>query len=195
MRAGIRGIGLAKGSTLVSSSFLMLHDYRVMTFGDCGVNPQPSAEQLASIAIDSANTHQILTSQKPSVALISFSTLGSAEHPDVVKVRQATAKVQNLMPSLNVCGELQVDAALIPDVAEEKAPESDVAGRANVLIFPDLSSGNSAYKLVERLGGCQAIGPILQGLACPWMDLSRGCKSDDIVVAAMIASVLSNTTN
>lgn len=195
VRAGIRGIGLANGSTLVSSCFLMLHDYRVMTFGDCGVNPQPSAEQLASIAIDSANTHQILTSQKPSVALISFSTLGSAEHPDVVKVRQATAKVQDLMPSLNVCGELQVDAALIPDVAEEKAPESDVAGRANVLIFPDLSSGNSAYKLVERLGGCQAIGPILQGLACPWMDLSRGCKSDDIVVAAMIASVLSSTTN
>ncbi len=191
LRACLRGIGLDRDSSLISSIFLIDHHHRLMTFGDCAVNPGPNAEQLAQIAIDSAATHRLLTGREPRVALLSFSTHGSAEHSDVDKVRAALRAVKKRIPTLKVCGEMQADAALIPEVGSLKATESEVAGNANVLIFPDLNSGNIAYKIAERLGGAHAIGPILQGLDKPWIDLSRGCNSDDIVNAAVIASLLS----
>ena len=190
LRACLRGIGLHRDSKLVSSVFIIDHHHRLMTFGDCAVNPRPNAEQLARIAIDSAATHSILTGHEPKVALLSFSTHGSAEHEDVDKVREALAQVRAWRPELKVCGELQVDAALIPEVGARKTRGSAVAGWANVLIFPDLNSGNIAYKIAERLGGAHAIGPVLQGLDRPWIDLSRGCNSDDIVNAAAIAACL-----
>lgn len=190
LRACLRGIGLGRDSSLISSIFLIDHRHRLMSFGDCAVNPGPDAEQLAQIAIDSAATHRLLTGREPKVALLSFSTHGSAEHSDVDKVRAALRVVRARIPTLKVCGELQADAALIPEVGATKTKESEVAGNANVLIFPDLNSGNIAYKIAERLGGAHAIGPILQGLDKPWIDLSRGCNSEDIVNAAVITSLL-----
>ena len=190
LRACLRGIGLRRDSRLVSSIFIIDHRHRLMTFGDCAVNPRPTAEQLAQIAIDSAASHHIITGHEPKVALLSFSTHGSAEHEEVNKVREALNIVKSRSPELKVCGELQVDAALIPEVGARKTRESAVAGWANVLIFPDLSSGNIAYKIAERLGGAHAIGPVLQGLDRPWIDLSRGCNSEDIVNAAAIATCL-----
>lgn len=190
LRACLQGIGLAADAKLVSSTFLIDHSYRLMTYGDCGVNPDPNAEQLAYIAIDSARTHQQLSGEDPKVALLSFSTLGSAEAENLEKIRQAEKMAHDLAPDLAIDGELQADAALMPAVGKAKAAGSAVAGEANVLIFPDLNAGNIAYKLTERLGGAQAIGPILQGLDKPWVDLSRGCSSDDIVNAAAIASAL-----
>ncbi len=190
LRACLRGIGLHRDSKLISSTFIIDHHHRLMTFGDCAVNPRPNAEQLAQIAIDSAATHRVLTGHEPRVALLSFSTHGSAEHEDVDKVRAALAIVKSRSSELKVCGELQVDAALIPEVGARKTRGSVVAGWANVLIFPDLNSGNIAYKIAERLGGAHAIGPVLQGLDKPWIDLSRGCNSEDIVNAAAIAACL-----
>ena len=190
LRACLRGIGLEQGSKLISSIFLIDHNYRLMTFADCAVNPTPDPGQLAQIAIDSASTHRILTGHEPRVALLSFSTHGSAKHADVDKVRSALQIVRERDPGLKVCGELQADAALIPEVGARKAGESEVAGNANVLIFPDLNSGNIAYKIAEHLGGAHAIGPILQGLDKPWIDLSRGCNAQDVVNAAVISSVL-----
>ncbi len=189
IRACLKGIGLATGSRLVSSVFLMEHPQRVMTFGDCGVNPSPDAQQLAQIAIDSATSHRLLIGTTPRVALLSFSTRGSASHPDVDKVREALDIVQGMCPNLDVDGELQFDAAFVKEVAAKKAPGSKVAGEANVFIFPDLDAGNIAYKITERLGGAKAIGPILQGLDKPWIDLSRGCSAGDIVDAAAIAAL------
>ena len=190
LRACLRGIGLGRDSQLISSIILIDHHHRLMTFGDCAVNPSPDPEQLAQIAIDSAATHELLTGLEPKVALLSFSTHGSAKHADVDKVRCALRALKERVPTLKACGELQADAALIPEVGAKKAKESEVAGNANVLIFPDLNSGNIAYKIAERLGGAHAIGPILQGLDKPWIDLSRGCNSEDIVNASVIASLL-----
>ncbi len=184
VRAAIKGLGTAQPGGVACGCFFMDFGDHVLTYADPSVVPTPSAEQLASIAIEAADAHRRFTGEEPLVAMLSFSTLGSAQHPEVDKVRHALKLAQNRRPELTIEGEFQFDVAIDAAVAARKCPESKVAGNANVFVFPDLGAGNIAYKITERLGGARAIGSFVLGLRHPWVDLSRGCSSDDIVAAA-----------
>ncbi len=197
LRAGFQIVGTAADAAIVSSCFVMVKpDWTVGTdgmlvFGDCAVNPQPSAEQLADIAVATAATAKALCGFEPRVAMLSYSTLGSGSGADVDKVTEALALARAKAPQLQIDGPLQLDAALVPAIGEKKAPESSVAGGANVLIFPDLDAGNIGYKLVQRLAGAEAVGPVLQGMAKGVNDLSRGCNVADIVNVVAITALQS----
>lgn len=187
LRPALQIIKTAPNTKLVSTVFIMevpnceYGENGVFVFGDCALNPSPSSEELAHIAISSAKTFDQIVKAEPKVSILSFSSKGSAKHEDVNKVIEATKIANKLAPDLMLDGELQLDAAIIPSVGAKKAPDSKVSGQSNVIIFPDLNSGNIGYKLVQRLAKAEAYGPLCQGLAMPVNDLSRGCSSDDIV--------------
>lgn len=187
LRAAFQVLKTAPGVSTVSGAFIMLlppgspyGEKDMMVFADCAVVPEPDAQQLAEIAVLTERTARDLAGINPRVAMLSFSTKGSAKHERVDKVTQATAIARQLNPDMKIDGELQADAAIVPSVGESKAPGSDIAGHANVLVFPSLEVGNIAYKLVQRLAGATAVGPVLQGLGAPVNDLSRGCDDEDI---------------
>ncbi len=195
LRPALQIVKTEPGMNVVSSTFVMnvpnctLGEEGVILFADCAVNPNPTAEELAVIAISTAKTAKALIGIDPKVAMLSFSTMGSAKHELVDKVLNATAIVKEKAPDLLVDGELQLDAAIVPSVGASKAPNSPVAGKANVLVFPDLQAGNIGYKLVQRLAGAEAIGPISQGFARPINDLSRGCSIEDVINVIAITAV------
>ena len=197
LRPGLQIVKAAPGVPLVSSYFLMIApeggnpycEDGAFIYSDCGLNENPTSEQLSDIAIISAKTAEKIAGLEPKVAMLSFSTKGSAKHADVDKVTAALALAKEKAPDLDIDGEMQLDAAIVPSVTKSKAPGSKVAGHANVLIFPDLDAGNIGYKLTERLGGFQAVGPICQGFAKPINDLSRGCKWQDIVATVAITAL------
>jgi len=190
-RAGVRCLGTALGVRTASSFFLMiLKDGRTLTYADCGLLPYPTSEELADITLSAAANHKKLTGQEPRVAMLSFSTKGSAKHERVDHVLKAMELVKSRDSNLVIDGELQFDAAFVPTVAARKNPKGEIKGDANVFIFPNLDAGNIAYKITERIGGAKAIGPLLQGMSKPWMDLSRGCSADDITLVAAVAAIM-----
>lgn len=186
LRAALRGLGSPSADGLVAGAFLLRLPERTMTYADVSVIPSPDAGQLSEIAEMAADTHRLLTGDEPVVAMLSFSTRGSADHAEVDKVRLATTMTAQRRPDLRIDGELQFDVAVDPAVAAKKAPDSPVGGRANVLVFPNLDAANIAYKVTQRLGGVQAVGSFVLGLTKPWVDLSRGCSEDDIVDAVAV---------
>ena len=191
LRAGLQIVKTAPGVSVMSSDMLMFapDDRPPMSFADCAVNPDPDAEQLAEIALGTAQTHKAIFNEEPHVAMLSFSTMGSAKHDLVEKVQKAYQIAHKTAPGLKIDGEMQADAAIVEKVGKKKAPKSEVAGRANVLIFPDLNAGNIGYKLVQRFAGYEAVGPILQGMNKPIHDLSRGCSVEDIVNLTAVAAL------
>jgi phosphate acetyltransferase len=197
LRSAFHTVGTCCGIKTVSSFFLMIAknpafgENGVMLFADCAVNPNPDSQALAEIAVATARNCKAFLDVDARVAMLSFSTKGSASHADIDKVTKAIEIASTIDSTIHIDGELQADAALIPSIGDRKAPGSPVAGKANVLIFPDLDAGNIGYKLVERVAGAEAIGPIIQGLAKPVNDLSRGCSVDDIVNVAAITAVQS----
>ena len=201
LRPSLQIIKTKPGVSLVSSFFLMVvpdceyGENGTFVFGDCGLEQNPTPEKLAAIAGCSAESFKLLVEVEPKVAMLSHSTMGSAAHDDVTKVVEATKLAKEMYPQYKIDGEMQLDAAIIPSVAQSKAPNSEVAGQANVLIFPDLDAGNIGYKLVQRLAKAEAYGPMTQGIAAPINDLSRGCSTDDIVGVIAITAVQAGNNN